>query len=127
VIAPEELDRLEATVRRSLATGRADGLSVLGYGEITLVVGWPAEQPAHACKRLPRFPDLAAFDRYREVLDRYVAALTERGLAVWPSELLRWDAPDGAVVGYLVQRALPEDSLLTTLLHRTPTIPGSPR
>lgn len=126
MIAPAELDRLEATVRRSLATGRADGLRVLGYGEITLVVGWPTDQPTHACKRLPRFPDRASFDRYRDVLDRYVAALTERGLAVWPSELLRWDAPDGTVVGYLVQEALPQDSLLTSVLRGTEPDPDHP-
>ena len=120
MIAPEELDRLEATVRRSLATGSADGLRVLGYGEITLVVGWPTDRPTHACKRLPRFPDRASFDRYRDVLDRYVAALDERGLAVLPSELQRWDAPDGTVTGYLVQEALPEGSLLPSVLRGTP-------
>jgi hypothetical protein len=126
VIAPAELDRLEATVRRSLATGRADGLRVLGYGEITLVVGWPTDSPTHACKRLPRFPDRASFDRYRDVLDRYVAALTERGLAVWPSELVRWDAPDGTVVGYLVQEALPESSLLPAVLRTIVPDPDHP-
>lgn len=126
MIAPEELDRLETTVRHSLATGRADGLRVLGYGEITLVVGWPTDQPMHACKRLPRFPDRAAFDRYRDVLDRYVAALTARGLTVLPSELLHCDAPDGSVVGYLVQEALPEDSLLTSVLRGTGPDPDHP-
>ncbi len=119
MIVTEELARLEAAVQRALSTGSADGLRVLGYGEITLVVGWPTEQPAFACKRLPRFPDAASFDRYRAVLERYVAALTERGLSVVPSTLERVDAPGGGVVGYLVQDALPEQTLLTSLLRTT--------
>lgn len=48
-----DLKRLDAAVETAIAAGDAGDLRVLGYGEITLVLGWPPERPAFAVKRLP--------------------------------------------------------------------------
>ena len=50
-----------------------DGLRVLGYGEITLVIGWPTERPVVAVKRLPVFRD-GDVGAYAGLLERYVRA-----------------------------------------------------
>lgn len=56
MIGNDELDRLEHSVQAALRTGRAEGLGLLGAGEISLVLGLPAAHPTWACKRLPPFP-----------------------------------------------------------------------
>ena len=48
MIALAELARLEAEVQRALAAGTDAGLRVLGYGEITLVLGWPSADGINA-------------------------------------------------------------------------------
>lgn len=51
-----ELSRLEEAVGGALATGDQSGLRILGFGEITLVLGWPAAargSPPSACPSSP--------------------------------------------------------------------------
>ena len=52
-----DLAALDAHRRAGDPQGRAEGLRVLGYGEVTLVVGWPTARPELAVKRLPLFRD----------------------------------------------------------------------
>ncbi|MCB1257728.1 MAG: hypothetical protein KDB26_11520, partial [Microthrixaceae bacterium] len=58
------LEEVESAVLHALESGDESGLRILGYGEISLVIGWPTQQPAFACKRLPPFADRAAADAY---------------------------------------------------------------
>ena len=60
-----DLEELDATVEDAIRAGAPRGLRVLGYGEITLVLGWPTEQPGVAVKRLPLFRDAARCDALR--------------------------------------------------------------
>ena len=55
-LAHGDLERLDALVEDALLSGDQDSLPRLGFGEISLVLGWPAEDPRFACKRLPPFP-----------------------------------------------------------------------
>ena len=107
-----ELAALEAAVQRTLSTGEESRLRVLGYGEISLVVGWPTDVPAWACKRLPPFPNRAAFDRYARTVVDYLAALGAHGVDVVETEVLSVPGPDETVSGYAVQPALAAASVL---------------
>jgi Family of unknown function (DUF6206) len=91
---------------------------VLGYGEITLVVGWPTEAPALAVKRLPPFHDEPQLGRYREVLLDYVEELRERGVRVVPTDIRRaaQHGPAG-LHAYLVQPLIPADKMLNFVLR----------
>jgi Family of unknown function (DUF6206) len=109
-----ELDRL---VERALASGDESELPTLGFGEITLVLGWPAEAPTLACKRLPAFSSRAQFDTYRETLRDYVEALAGAGIRVVPSEMQPVAHADDSVVGYLIQPLLPAATLAPALLR----------
>jgi hypothetical protein len=126
MIDDEELRRLEDRVGRALSAGSDAGLCVLGHGEISLVVGWPSERPRFACKRLPVFEDRKRVLRYRDVFERYLAALEERGVSVLASEL-RWvERADGTIAAYIVQPALPAESLAPALLAGAPPDPRDP-
>lgn len=103
-----ELLALEDDVMHALATGDESRLDVLGYGEVTLVLRLKsaATGKSMACKRLPVFPSKDRFDRYRDSLERYLAALEEKGVRVAPTQL--WSAPveAGRIVAYCVQETL---------------------
>lgn len=112
------LAAVEAAVQEALASGREDHLCVLGHGEISLVIGWPTDDPVMACKRLPVFPSTAAGEGFKEVFSRYIARLEQRGLHVVPSSL-NFLSPgrDGRTIGYVVQPVLPPASLGPAILR----------
>lgn len=111
-----DLERLDATVEGAIAAGTAGPLRVLGYGEITLVLGWPTERPTLAVKRLPPFRDADQLAGYAALLGSYTAALRQRGLAVVPTGL-RSVAAGGAVRAYLIQPLVPRGRLLDQVLR----------
>lgn len=126
MIEQEDLIALEDDVRHAVRSGSDANLRVLGYGEMTLVVGYPRDQPRLACKRLPTFATATHAGRYESVLARYLAALRERGLTVAPSALRTVPAADGSVTGYVVQPILPSEGLAPAVLRASRPDPEHP-
>lgn len=120
------LGRLEELVTASFASGRTDELPALGYGEISLVLGWPPERPAFACKRLPPFPSAERFAAYRATLEDYLAALAAAGVRVVETSLRGVEGADGGVAGYVVQPVLPQEDLVPAVLRRSDPGEGHP-
>ena len=116
MIDPDELRVLEARVQSALDNGDDSALRVLGYGEISLVLGWPAEQPRWACKRLPPFPSTAAVDAYTATLGTYLTELEARGVRVVPTDVQRVAMIDGRTAVYCVQPALDADQLAVAIV-----------
>jgi hypothetical protein len=110
-LAVAPLDEVEAAIDDALVSGDDQGLRVLGYGEITLVVGWPADSPRWACKRLPTFPTLEDFGRYCERFGRYLEELSAAGVTPVPSALRSLATVGGGIAGYVVQPVLPVGTL----------------
>jgi Family of unknown function (DUF6206) len=110
VITDGELFELEHTVERALNSGDLSELSLLGEGEITLVLRGGTEG-AWACKRLPPFATGDAAGRYAATIDRYVGELRRRGVDVLDTDVRRIaGAPIGGretTVVYCVQPVLP--------------------
>ena len=125
-ISAGELQELDQLVEAALAADDESRLPTLGYGEISLVLGWPVGAPAVACKRLPPFPGRAQFDAYRATLAAYVAALQAAGIRVVDTELQGVERADGTVAGYVVQPVLPADSLAPVVLRRADPSAGHP-
>lgn len=120
MITDDELLSLERDVDRALTLGEGAGLRVLGYGEISLVLGWPAEAPRWACKRLPPFPSLNGATDYAATLGRYLDLLGERGVRVVDTEVRRVALGHGAVAVYCVQPVLPVGSIATDVVRGDP-------
>lgn len=121
-----ELRALDAAVDAALKSGDEAGLPVLGYGEISLVLGWPADAPQFACKRLPLFADRARFDRYRQTLVEYLDAIRIAGVRPVATDLRPVERGDGTVAGFAVQPILPARTLATAVLARTEPGVGHP-
>jgi hypothetical protein len=117
---------VEDAVGRALDAARPDGLRVLGYGEVSVTVGWPTNAPTWACKRLPPFPDEGAYTPYRALVEEYVGRLMEAGVCVVPTEVRRIDRPDHSVVGYLVQPVLDPACLGPAVLRAADPAEGHP-
>ncbi|HEX5614624.1 MAG TPA: DUF6206 family protein [Acidimicrobiia bacterium] len=126
MIDHDELVALERRVGDALARDDDSGLRVLGYGEITVVLGWPADDPAHACKRLPVFATRAAFDAYATVHREYLEHLDACGVRVVPTMLHALEQPGGTVIGYCVQPILPAETLLPNVLRAHDPSAGHP-
>lgn len=122
----DDLAALEELVGEALASGDEERLPVLGYGEISLVLAWPAETPRFACKRMPAFGARAAFEAYRRTIEDYVERLAAAGINVAPTSTRAVEQADGSVVAYLVQPILAAESLAPALLHRADPAVGHP-
>jgi hypothetical protein len=125
LIAVADLEALDAAVRHALATHDPSALTVLGYGEISSVVGWPSDRPRVACKLLPPMTP-EQLHAYARVFARYLDVLTERGVRVPTSELHEVVRPDGTLTAYVVQPVLPSEALVPRLLAATEPDPHHP-
>lgn len=125
-----DLNAVETAIRGALAApfgaAAGSGLHVLGYGEISLVIGWPSSSPVVACKRLPTFPSEDAAERYREHFERYLGLLMERGVNPVRSEFRTVEAGDGKIAGYVVQPVLVSGVLGPNVLRNTDPDPSHP-
>lgn len=119
------LDEVEASVGTALGSGDDSGLRILGYGEISLVIGWPAERPIVACKRLPPFAGSAAAETYRERFLEYLEVLSERGVEPLPSSFHVVESASGTVA-YVVQPVLDPATLGPEVLRSTQPDPSHP-
>ena len=115
-------DQLEADLARAFATGRPEGLAILGYGEISLVVGVPAAHPTVAVKRLPKFADRSSAESYAAAFDRYLQVIADRGIDVVQSSLVVRGAADntrdGGVIVYCLQPILDSSALAVNLARQ---------
>lgn len=115
LVTQAELESLEAHVDAALRSGDDSGLRVLGYGEISLVLGWPFEAPVVACKRLPVFPTRGRYDAYASAIDDYLVSLHRGGIDVVETEIHSVERSDG-IAAYAVQPALSAETLAVNVL-----------
>ncbi len=111
-----DLRELDGRVETILSAGEEESLPVLGYGEISLVLGWPTDRPRFACKRMPIFDEGARFESYRRTLEDYVEALRAAGTAVVETQMRGVERADGTVAAYVVQPVLAAATLAPSIL-----------
>ena len=119
MIDTNELQELEARVGLALRTGDLTHVRLIGHGEMTMALGWPADQPKFVCKRLPPFSSARTASTYEAVVSRYIDELERRGVRVVDTEVRWLDRTSGGVIGYLVQPALAAETLGLDVLRRS--------
>lgn len=120
----EDVRELEAVVVDALKAGDDSTLNVLGYGEVSVALGWPIEAPRFVCKRTPPFTQ-AQFTSYRDLVTEYIAGVHERGLDVVDTTVVALDRGD-QVISYLVQPMLDAGSLGHNVLKAAEPDPDHP-
>ena len=116
-LSDAELGELDDRVEAALSSGEETDLPMLGYGEISIVLGWPPEAPRFACKRLPPFRSRERFETFRETLGDYLEALRAARVRVVETELRAVEHRGGTVAGYVVQQLLPTEQLAPAVLR----------
>jgi hypothetical protein len=114
-----DLAVVESTIGSAIRTRSNDGVRLLGHGEISIVLAWPADAPEHALKRVPPFRSEAAATQYIGVCEEYLAVLERAGVPILPTTLHHTTRRDGSVVVYHRQPVADTTQLGTNVLRGT--------
>jgi hypothetical protein len=112
-----ELGRLHEAVEEALRAASDESLDVVGWGEISISVGWPPGANRVVAKRLPAFATRSAFEAYAPLIGRYRERLEQAGIATLRTDIRGVDAETGGVVGYALQPLLPPGALGPSVLR----------
>lgn len=110
------LQAAEAAISTAIQRRDASDLTVLGFGEIAVAVGWPTASPAAVLKRAPVYANRAHCERHMASVGEYVERLVAAGAAVIPTSVHVVERSDGRYVGYAVQPVVPKALLAETVL-----------
>lgn len=119
-----DLTALEAEVNAALEARDESLLPIIGRGEISIALGWPAADPQYVCKRTPPFTP-AEFSRYQSLVNEYVHKLRASGQAVVDTQVVSIESGDN-VVGYVVQPMLDAATLGHNVLNAATPNPDHP-
>lgn len=125
-ISDDELLRVEAAVCAALDTDDHSDLTILGYGEVSVAVGWPSESPTWAIKRMPPFRDRESFDLYCGLVNDYMTHLRDSGVGILETEVRPLPGPAGTWIGHLVQPVLDPATLGPNVLRAADPAAGHP-
>lgn len=118
LIDQRDLLRLEQDVQQALAGGDRSSLRIIGYGEVSVALGYPSDEPAVVCKRTPPMTD-RQFRNYQQLVERYVAGLDARGVQVAETQVRSVVRKDDDIIGYLVQPLVDSETLGEKVLERS--------
>ncbi|MBI4883287.1 MAG: hypothetical protein HY826_04450 [Actinobacteria bacterium] len=76
---------VEAFIARAIRSRSTADLPLLGHGEISVVLAWPADEPVAAVKRVPPFRDREAAQKYVDVCAEFFDTLRNAEVAAWPT------------------------------------------
>ena len=93
------------------------GVEVLGYGEVSAVLG-SRELPGVVLKRMSGFPSHEAALAYAAVVERYVGILRDLDVEVAPTELIPLQPERGRHIVYVMQPRLDASRFGHALLRR---------
>jgi len=110
------LQRFEAQLDPVQPTAGANGVAIVGYGEVSTVISLTA-LPGWVCKRMAGFGDAAAVERYLAVVERYIGLLETLGLRVAATVPVPVHTPASGHVVYLLQPRLDPGGLGNHLLR----------
>lgn len=109
MISQDELGALESDVAAALESGDRSKLNVIGFGEISVALGYPAADPHVVCKRSPPM-SAKQLDAYTLLVGRYIDELADAGVLVAPTTVMSVVRSDSHIA-YLVQPLLDSSTL----------------
>lgn len=120
VTAPEVSDEVlreaDAAVDRAIAARSVSDLHVLGFGEVSVAIGWPSSAPEYVLKRVVVFNSRSAAEQYMAQVRRYVDELEAGGADIIATTMHVIDRPDGLASGWVVQPLVARELLAEVIL-----------
>lgn len=111
------LKAAEIAISDAIERRDASDLTVLGFGEIAVAIGWPTAAPAAVLKRTVVYRDRADCQRHMDLVADYITRLGQRGAPVIPTRVHVVERDDGRFVGYAAQPVVPKSLLAETVLE----------
>lgn len=108
------VSELLAQVEATLDPARPTGVQVLAYGEVSAALIVPGLE-GYVAKRMSGFRDAEMAAAYMDVVEQYIAVLTDSGVPVVPTELIPVTRAGRPPVVYLVQPLMSD--LGNAMLH----------
>ncbi len=115
-----DLHEVETAIGVAIRSGDESALKLLGHGEVTIVLGWPATAPEHALKRVPPFDTLERATTYIRACEENFDVLRAAGIGIWPTALHVITRSDGRAVVYHHQPIADTAQLGTNVLRAAP-------
>ncbi len=115
VVDDISLEAAEAAISDAIERRDASDLTVLGFGEISVAIGWPTAAPSVVLKRTVVYRDRADCERHMKSVADYVERLGQRGAAVVPTSVHVIERGDGRFAGYAAQPVVPKSLLAETV------------
>ena len=109
VLTQTQLIELDRSVRVALEQRDNSGLNLIGFGEISVAIGFPKQNPLFVCKPTPPSTQ-AELDAFSQLLEDYAVALDELGAAAVETVVMAADRGDYKI-GYQIQPLLPKETL----------------
>lgn len=122
----QQLLELEALFQKAQKERSVDGLNVFGFGEVSIAVGFPSDEPSFVAKRLIPLPEKSRIDSALADIDNYINRIRQSGGSVLPTVTRRIERPDGQHVAYVVQPIVPRECLAEVVLTNEEPQAGHP-
>ncbi len=123
-VSDHELDQLENAVATALRTRSLGDLNVLGFGEVSVALGFPFDQPRCICKRTPPLT-YDQYQAYRDLVLGYTEELRRLGVDAVDTDV-RAVNRGGKTLAYLVQPLMPAETLGHNILRASEPNPDNP-
>lgn len=118
---------VEIQIRQAQKTSKIDHMKVLGFGEVSVAVGWPSDAPKMVLKRMVPGTNTAESQADLDNVQAFIDHIEARGGAVVPTTLeLHTRADDGKAIPYLIQPAIPKELMAETVLETDTPVPDHP-
>ncbi len=119
-----QLQLLESQVSYALETRDMSALKVIGFGEVSIALGWPVDSPQFVCKRTPPATQ-TQINNYAALIDTYIAGLAAIDIKCVDTTTLAVDSND-VLLGYIVQPFQPAELLADNVMRATEPSPDHP-
>lgn len=125
-VSDEELRAADAAIDRAIGARDISDLHVVGFGEISVAVGWPTATPEYVLKRALVYESQASCDRHFSTIRDYIDVLQAGGADLLATTMHGVERPDGRVSGYFVQPLVPKHMLAQEILASDDPRPDHP-
>lgn len=115
-VSDEDLRAADAAIDRAIAARDVSDLHVLGFGEISVALGWPTAAPEYVLKRALVYESQASCERHFSTIQDYIDILRAGGADILATTMHRVERPDGRVSGYFAQPLVPKHMLAQVVL-----------
>lgn len=118
-VSDDELAAVERAFDTAFEKRSVEHMKVLGFGEISVSIGWPTNNPSIVLKRLiaPEDWDRAETD-IAQIRD-YIEQIEACGVKVVPTELRIVKRSDGGPAPYIIQPLIPREYLAEAVLEES--------